>query len=329
MKKLSEAMFVLERSGLLVEAYPGEGYKKPVLQMLQEIEDNDRDLGKLVDFIIKDKWSDIQKAFNEASSEFREIKSDTSGKGDTYYAAWFKESFAQNSRDARSYGRYIFSKVSKLAGIPIKFSKEGGARKRGSWTQAWCIDFNILTKDDGSYDLKAIAEVVGNDDKYWEILDELYAHRKDRTVKHEPSEEEKETQRQKDLNDYIRRYVDPVLDAKLTAKDLERFETSTVKRQLGGLGKLSPEKSTSRRKAILAMALKDFGGFSSTGQYFYTSRIHGVDTRQSVGNFAWNIFGKYIPDSWGKTNDDYKEFYRRVFEYCKKYLDQELNNIYG
>lgn len=329
MKKLIEAFRVLERAGLLVEEYPGEGYKKPVLQMLQEIEDNDRDLGKLVDFIIKDKWNAIGKAFDDASSDFKEIKSDTSYRGDIYYAAWFREGFAPNSREARSNGRYVFSKVSKLAGIPIKFSKEGGARKRGSWDQYWCIDFNILTKDDGSYDLRAIAEVVGNDDKYWEILDELYAHRKDRTVKHEPSDEEKETQRQKDLNDYIRRYVDPILDAKLTAKDLERFETSTVTRQLGGLGKLSPEKSTSRRKAILAMALRRFSGFSSTGQYFYTSPIQGSDTRQSVGNFAWNIFGKTIPNSWGKTDKDYKEFWGRVFAYCKKYLDQEIDNIYG
>lgn len=258
MKKLSEAMFVLERSGLLVEAYPGEGYKKPVLQMLQEIEDNDRDLGKLVDFIIKDKWTAIGKAFDEASSDFREIKSDTSYRGDTYYAAWFKEGFAQNSREARSYGRYIFSKVSKLAGIPIKFSKEGGARKRGAWTSYWCIDFNILTKDDGSYDLKAIAEVVGNDDRYWEILDELYAHRKDRTVKHEPSDEEKRVD-SAEVNNTLA-ILNEISRTPLTKKDWERFNGSTIGRQLGTLDKLSDDKLNSRMHAILLMMSKKYDG---------------------------------------------------------------------
>jgi hypothetical protein len=254
MRKLTEAFRLLERAGLLVEEYPGEGYKKPVLQMLQEIEDNDRDLGKLVDFIIKDKWSDIGKAFDEASSDFKEIKSDTSWKGDTYYAAWFKEGFAQNSRDARSNGRAVFAKVSKLAGIPVKFSREGGARKRGSWTQAWCIDFNILTKDDGSYDLRAIAEVVGNDDKYWEILDELYAHRKDRHVSHTPSEEEKNIESARETS--IIRALNSISRAPLTKKDWERFNSSTIGRQLGTLDSLSEEKLNSRKHAILLMMAK-------------------------------------------------------------------------
>ena len=258
MKKLSEAMFVLERSGLLVEAYPGEGYKKPVLQMLQEIEDNDRDLGKLVDFIIKDKWTAIGKAFDEASSGFREIKSDTSYRGDTYYAAWFKEGFAQNSREARSNGRYVFSKVSKLAGIPIKFSKEGGVRKRGAWTQYWCIDFNILTKDDGSYDLRAIAEVVGNDDKYWEILDELYAHRKDRHVSHTPSEEEKNIETARETSTL--KALNSISRAPLTKKDWERFNSSTIGRQLATLDSLSEEKLNSRKHAILLMMAKKYAG---------------------------------------------------------------------
>jgi hypothetical protein len=258
MRKLTEAFRLLERAGLLVEEYPGEGYKKPVLQMLQEIEDNDRDLGKLVDFIIKDKWSDIGKAFDEASSDFKEIKSDTSWKGDTYYAAWFKEGFAQNSRDARSNGRAVFAKVSKLAGIPVKFSREGGARKRGSWTQAWCIDFNILTKDDGSYDLRAIAEVVGNDDKYWEILDELYAHRKDRHVSHTPSEEEKNIESARDTS--IIRALNSISRAPLTKKDWERFNSSTISRQLGTLDSLSEEKLNSRKHAILLMMAKKYHG---------------------------------------------------------------------
>jgi hypothetical protein len=272
MKKLTEAMLVLERAGLLVEEYPGEGYKKPVLQMLQEIEDNDRDLGKLVDFIIKDKWSDIQKAFNDASSEFLEIKSDTSYRGDKYYAAWFKEGFAQNSRDARGYGRYIFSKVSKLAGIPIKFSKEGGARKRGAWTQAWCIDFNILTNDDGSYDLKAIAEVVGNDDKYWEILDELYAHRKDRHVSHTPSEEEKSIESARETSTL--KALNSISRAPMTKKDWERFNSSTIGRQLGTLDNLSEEKLNSRKHAILLMMAKKYdGSIGDDDIYFGNERV--------------------------------------------------------
>lgn len=258
MKKLTEAMLVLERAGLLVEEYPGEGYKKPVLQMLQEIEDNDRDLGKLVDFIIKDKWSDIGRAFRDTTSDFDEIKSDTSWKGDTYYAAWFKESFAPNSREARSNGRAVFANVSKSAGIPVKFSREGGARKRGAWTQRWCIDFNILTKDDGSYDLRAIAEVVGNDDKYWEILDELYAHRKDRHVSHTPSEEEKNIESARETS--IIRALNSISRAPLTEKDWERLKSSTIGRQLGTLDKLSDEKLNSRKHAILLMMAKKCHG---------------------------------------------------------------------
>lgn len=258
MKNLSEAMFILERAGLLVEAYPGEGYKRPVLQMLQEIEANDRDLGKLVDFIIKDKWNDIRKAFEDTTSDFEEIKSDKSYRGDIYYAAWFKEGFAQNSREARSNGRAVFANVSKIAGIPIKFSREGGARKRGAWTQYWCIDFNILTKDDGSYDLRAIAEVVGDDDKYWEILDELYAHRKDRRVSHTPSEEEKSIESARETS--IIRALNSISRAPLTKKDWERFNSSTIGRQLATLDKLGDDKINSRKHAILLMMAKKYHG---------------------------------------------------------------------
>lgn len=231
--------------------------------MLQEIEDNDRDLGKLVDFIIKDKWGDIRKAFRDTTIDFDEIKSDTSWKGDTYYAAWFKEGFAPNSREARSNGRAVFANVSKLAGIPIKFSREGGARKRGAWTQRWCIDFNILTKDDGSYDLKAIAEVVGNDDKYWEILDELYAHRKDRHVSHTPSEEEKKIESARETSTL--KALNSISRAPLTKKDWERFNSSTIGRQIATLDSLSEEKLNSRKHAILLMMAKKCHGGIGVG----------------------------------------------------------------
>lgn len=250
-------MFILERAGLLVEAYPGEGYKKPVLQMLQEIEENDKDLGKLVDFIVKDKWSDIGKAFEDTTSDFIEIKSDKSYRGDIYYAAWFKEGFAQNNREARSNGRAVFANVSKRAGIPIKFSKEGGVRKRGWWDR-WCIDFNILTKDDGSYDLRAIAEVVGNDDKYWEILDNLYAHMKDRHVSHTPSEEEKNIESARETS--IIRALNSISRSPLTKKDWERFNSSTIGRQLATLDKLGDDKINSRKHAILLMMAKKYHG---------------------------------------------------------------------
>lgn len=257
MKNLSEAMFILERAGLLVEAYPGEGYKRPVLQMLQEIEENDKDLGKLVDSIIKDKWGEICKAFNDTTSDFIEIKSDKSYRGDIYYAAWFKEGFAQNNREARSNGRAVFANVSKRAGIPIKFSKEGGVRKRGWWDR-WCIDFNILTKDDGSYDLRSIAEVVGNDDKYWEILDNLYAHMKDRHVSHTPSEEEKNIESARETS--IIRALNSISRAPLTKKDWERFNSSTIGRQLATLDKLGDDKINSRKHAILLMMAKKYHG---------------------------------------------------------------------
>lgn len=330
MEKITEAFKTLQSAGLLVEEFPGDGYKKPVLQMLQEIESNDKDLKKLVDYIVNDKWDGIVKAFRDTTRDFREIKSDTDYHGNVLYGAWFEGRFAHNSREARSNGRYIFSVVSAKAGIPVKFSKDGGASKRiTGWSEYWCIDFNVLTKDDGSYDLRSIAEVVGNDDKYWEILDELYAHRKDRTVSHEPSEEEKEIQKTKDLNDYKRNYVDPILDTPLTAKDLERLNTSTVNRQLATLDKMNPEKVRSRKKAILAMALRRFGGFSSTGQYFYTGFFHSDENRISVGSFTWNIFGRHIPKTWGKTDRDYKEFWGKIFMYCKEQLEKELSNIYG
>lgn len=250
-------MFILERAGLLVEAYPGEGYKRPVLQMLQEIEENDKDLGKLVDSIIKDKWGEICKAFNDTTSDFIEIKSDKSYRGDIYYAAWFKEGFAQNNREARSNGRAVFANVSKRAGIPIKFSKEGGVRKRGWWDR-WCIDFNILTKDDGSYDLRSIAEVVGNDDKYWEILDNLYAHMKDRHVSHTPSEEEKNIESARETS--IIRALNSISRAPLTKKDWERFNSSTIGRQLATLDKLGDDKINSRKHAILLMMAKKYHG---------------------------------------------------------------------
>ena len=319
MKKLSEAMFVLERAGLLVEEYPGEGYKKPVLQMLQEIEDNDRDLGKLVDFIIKDKWSDIGRAFRDTTSDFTEIKSDTNWRGDIYYAAWFKEGFAPNSREARSNGRAVFASVSKRAGIPVKFSKEGGARKRGGWTQYWCIDFNILTKDDGSYDLKAIAEVVGNDDKYWEILDELYAHRKDRTVKHDPSDEEKRVV-SAEVNNTLA-ILNELSRTPLTKKDWERFNSSTIGRQLGTLDKLSDDKLNSRMHAILLMMAKKYDG---TGEevHFGSEALSMSKVSSFLRRCGFYIARAYTYRQLGEIIDERLREIRRYFRDELEVLEQ-------
>lgn len=305
-------MFILERAGLLVEAYPGEGYKKPVLQMLQEIEENDKDLGKLVDFIVKDKWSDIGKAFEDTTSDFIEIKSDKSYRGDIYYAAWFKEGFAQNNREARSNGRAVFANVSKRAGIPIKFSKEGGVRKRGWWDR-WCIDFNILTKDDGSYDLRAIAEVVGNDDKYWEILDNLYAHMKDRHVSHTPSEEEKNIESARETS--IIRALNSISRAPLTKKDWERFNSSTIGRQLATLDKLGDDKINSRKHAILLMMAKKYHGAISDEIDFGDEEVSMTKVSRflrscgiSIPNaYSYSEYGSILLGRLGEIRDYFKD----------------------
>lgn len=250
-------MFVLESAGILVEEYPGEGYKKPIEQMLEELPSES--LRLLHDKITSSEMPRIARALSNADSNFDEIKSRVNWHNNTLYGAWFYSKFANNNRDARSYARNAFSQASAETGLPIVLSKSGGVSRR--YGGEWCCDFNVISDDSGRPNIRKMAQLIASDDKYWEMLDELWTKRSNKIVKHEPSEEEKRVNIAEDNN--VLAALNKISRAPMTKKDWERFNSSTISRQLGTLDKLSDDKLNSRKHAILLMmAKKCRGGIS-------------------------------------------------------------------
>jgi hypothetical protein len=245
MKNLSEAMFVLERAGILVEEYPGKGYNKPIKQMIEEIakagklsELRDR----LVNAVSRDLMGVLPMHMSGIHSDIWTANTINLGNGPS------------NQKEAKEKAREVFERARASTGIPVYLRKYRPVGRNGYGD--WLAYFNVFSDDYGNTKIEDIASLMTNNDEYWEILDDVYTKRTNKTVKHEPSEEEKNVIHARETSTL--KALNRISSAPLTKKDWERFNSSTISRQLATLGTLSDDKLNSRKHAILLMMAKKF-----------------------------------------------------------------------
>lgn len=247
MRKLTEAFRTLQAAGLLVEEYPGKGYKKPVQQMMEELKKTGRlkELrSRLVDAVAKDLEKVLPMHMSGIHSDTMDANMINLGSGPS------------NVKEAKEKAREIFDNARYQTGIPVYLRKWRPVGKNGYGD--WLAYFNVFCDDYGHVKEDEIANLLSNNDEYWEILDDLYTHRTNKIVRHEPSEEEK-TVSGAEVNNTLS-VLNRVSRAPMTKKDWERFESSTIGRQLATLDKLSADKLAPRKHAIMLMMAKKFRG---------------------------------------------------------------------
>ena len=245
MKNLSEAMFVLERAGILVEEYPGKGYNKPIKQMIEEIAQAGK-LSELRDRLVNAVSRDLMGVLPMHMSGIH---------SDTWTANTINlGSGPSNQKEAKEKAREVFEHARASTGVPVYLRKYRPVGRNGYGD--WLAYFNVFSDDYGNTKIEDIASLLTNNDEYWEILDDVYTKRTNKTVKHEPSEEEKNVIHARETSTL--RALNRISSAPLTKKDWERFNSSTIGRQLATLGTLSDEKLNSRKHAILLMMAKKF-----------------------------------------------------------------------
>jgi uncharacterized protein (DUF2267 family) len=247
MKNLSEALFVLERADILVEAYPGKGYNKPIKQMIDEIAQAGK-LSLLRDRLVAAVAKDLERALPMHLSG---ISSNT----------WFANTInlgtgPSNQREAKEKAREAFDHARASTGIPVYLRKYRPVAKNGYGE--WLAYFNVFSDDYGHTKIEDIASILTNNDEYWEILDDVYTKRSNKIVKHEPSEDEKNVNSARETS--ALRALNSISRAPLTKKDWERFNSSTIGRQLATLDNLGEDKLNSRKHAILLMMAKKYNG---------------------------------------------------------------------
>jgi uncharacterized protein (DUF2267 family) len=209
MKNLSEAMFVLDRAGVLVEAYPGKGYNKPIKQMIEEISQ----AGKLQILRVRLVAAAAEHLEKVLPMHLNGIHSDR----------WDANTInlgtgPSNQREAKEKAREIFENARSSTGIPVYLRKYRPVAKNGYGQ--WLAYFNLFSDDYGHTKIDEIASLLTNNDEYWEILDDVYMKRSNKTVKHEPSDEEKNVDSAKDNNTLAA--FNRISRAPLTKKDWER-----------------------------------------------------------------------------------------------------------
>lgn len=306
MKNLSEAMFVLERAGVLVEAYPGKGYNKPVKEMIDEISKAGK-LGTLRDRLVAAVSNDLERVLPMHLSGIHSSTWDANtinlGTGPS------------NQREAKEKAREVFDNARERTGIPVYLRKYKPVGRNGYGE--WLAYFNVFSDDYGHIKTEEMARLLSNNDEYWEILDDLYTKRSNKTVRHEPSEEEISVSRAKDRNTLG--VLNEISSTPLTKKDWERFESSTVARQISALSTMSEEKAASRRHAILLMIAKRYqGGFS---EYLSFSDGSEVDIRR-MASFLRGC-GLYLPSfpTYRDARDGVMSMLAKVREYFKDELE--------
>ena len=187
--KLSEAMRIIDSCGLVVEDYPGEGYKRPILQMVKEI----REAGKISELrerLISKMEDEVRHAIRRAFG-YSEIDG-LSISSDTYSASTLrlKNGYASTRKELVRKVREAFQGIRENDGIPIYLRSRGS----GSNGWYWFAYFNLLSDDDGHIKDNDIAQLCANDDKYWDVLDDVYTKR---TNKSEPYKIEKGSDEEK------------------------------------------------------------------------------------------------------------------------------------
>lgn len=162
----------------------------------------------------------------------------------------------KNVREAKEKAREVFDDARERTGIPVYLRKYRPVGKNGYGE--WLAYFNVFSNDYGTTKVEDLASLLTNNDEYWEILDDVYTKRSNKSVKHEPSEEDVSVSRAKEDNTLA--VLNKISRTPLTKKDWERFESSTVARQISALSTMSDEKAASRRHAILLMIARRYEG---------------------------------------------------------------------
>lgn len=217
-----------------------------------------------------------------------------------------------NQKEAKEKAREIFDNARNMTGIPVYLRKYRPVGMNGYGD--WLAYFNVFSDDNGHLKTDDIARLLSNNDEYWEILDDVYTRRSNKTVKHEPSEEEKDVIHARETSPL--KALNRISRAPLTKKDWERFNSSTISRQLATLGTLSDEKLNSRKHAILLMMAKKFRGAYEDVIDF------GEEVASSKVSSFLRSCGIHIPSSYS-----YKEFrsiLQQRLEEVKDYFRDEL-----
>ena len=297
-------MFILERAGILVEEYPGKGYNKPIKQMIEEISKEGK-LSELRDRLVAAVSRDLHKVLPMHMSGIH---------SDTWTANTINlGSGPSNQKEAKEKAREVFEHARATTGVPVYLRKYHPVGRNGYGD--WLAYFNVFSDDYGNTKIEDIASLLTNNDEYWEILDDVYTKRTNKTVKHEPSEEEKnviharETSTLKALNRISR--------SPLTKKDWERFNTSTIGRQLATLGNLSEEKLNSRKHAILLMMAKKFRGAYEGVIDFGNEEVESTKVSRFL---RW--CGINIPSSYSYR--EFRSILQQRLEEVKDYFKDEL-----
>ncbi len=306
MKKLSEAMFVLERAGILVEEYPGKGYTKPIRQMIDEISKAGK-LGTLRDRLVTAVADDLNRAL---PMHMRGVQTNTDWANTINLGTG-----PSNQREAKEKAREVFDNARNETGIPVYLRKYKPVGRNGYGE--WLAYFNVFSDDYGHIKTDEMVRLLSNNDEYWEILDDLYTKRSNKTVRHEPSDEEKMVSSAGDRNTLG--VLNEISRTPLTKKDWDRFASSTVARQISALSTMSEEKAASRRHAILLMIAKRYqGGFS---EYLSFRDGSEVDIRR-MASFLRGC-GLYLPSfpTYRDARDGVTSMIAKVREYFKDDLE--------
>lgn len=305
MKNLSEAMFILERAGLLVEEYPGKGYNKPIKQMIDEI----RQAGKLSllrDRLVAAVSDDLERALPMHISG---IHSDT----------WAANTInlgtgPSNQREAKEKAREAFEHARSRTGIPVYLRKYRPVAKNGYGE--WLAYFNVFSDDYGNTKIDEMASLLSNNDKYWEILDDVYTKRSNKSVRHEPSDEEKRVNSARESS--ILKALNNISSSPMTKKDWERFNTSTIGRQLATIDKLGDDKLNSRKHAILLMMAKKYVGRISDEIDFGNEEVNVYKVRSFLRRCGIDIPNTYSYRDLGSILDNRM---REIKDYFKDELE--------
>lgn len=298
-------MFVLERAGILVEEYPGKGYNKPIKQMIEEIAQAGK-LSELRDRLVDAVSRDLMRVLPMHMSGIH---------SDTWTANTINlGSGPSNQKEAKEKAREVFEHARASTGVPVYLRKYRPVGRNGYGD--WLAYFNVFSDDYGNTKIEDIASLLTNNDEYWEILDDVYTKRTNKTVKHEPSEEEKNVIHAREGNTLAA--LNKISRAPLTKKDWERFNSSTIGRQLGTLDKLSDEKLKSRKHAILLMMAKSYSGGWDDAIDFGHEEISVYKVRNFLRSCGMNIPNAYLDR---ERISMVKEALIKVREYFKDELE--------
>ena len=298
-------MFVLERAGLLVEEFPGKGYSKPIKQMVDEISQAGK-LQILRNRLVAAVSDKLERAL---PMHIHGVHSDT----------WDANTInlgtgPSNQREAKEKAREAFDNARYSTGIPVYLRKYRPVGKNGYGE--WLAYFNVFSDDYGHTKVDEIVRLLSNNDEYWEILDDVYTKRTNKTVPHEPSEEEKMVDSARGTS--ILRALNSISRAPLTKKDWERFNSSTIGRQLGTLDSLSEEKLNSRKHAILLMMAKKCRGGISDDIDFGDEEVNVSKVRSFLRRCGIAVPNSY---SYRELGDNILTILHKVKEYFRDELE--------